>query len=274
MSGERILLTGGTGRLGTELRALLPGMHAPPRSACDVTDRASVATAIERFRPTLVVHAAAYTDVSAAERDREACWAVNVAGTRNVVQACREADVHLIHISTDYVFWGDAGGYREDDPPGPVRNYYALTKLVAEESVRTLSRRLIVRTSFRARDWPYPKAFDDLYTSQDYVDVIAPEVALVVQGYRAVPHDTLHIGTERKSAFALARRRRPDVERGSKRTAQVALPDDISLDTSRWASLRPMLVAAVPPDATHEADAPSESDAPHPPDATEGSHHA
>ena len=246
MSADTILLTGGTGRLGTELRALLPSAAtlAPPRAACDVTDPVSLARAFDEHRPATVVHAAAYTDVSAAERDREACWDVNVRGTRNVVEACRQAGARLVHISTDYVFWGDSGGYREDDPPGPVRNYYALTKLVAEESVRTLPGHLIVRTSFRARDWPYPKAFDDLYTSQDYVDVIAPEVALAIRGVRHQPYDTLHIGTERKSAFELARRRRADVERGSKREAQVALPDDISLDTRRWRSVRSDLIAA------------------------------
>lgn len=241
MSAERILLTGGSGRLGAELRAHLSGVHAPPRSECDVTEPASVTRAFETYEPSLVVHAAAYTDVSGAERDRAACWRVNVEGTRHVVAACRARRAALVYISTDYVFWGASGGYAEDDPPGPVRNYYALTKLVAEEAARSLDEHLVIRTSFRARDWPYPKAFDDLFTSQDYVDVIAPEVALAIAAYRAIPHDTLHIGTERKSAFELARRRRDDVEPGSRKDADVALPADISLDTSRWHGLRPVL---------------------------------
>lgn len=240
---DRILLTGGTGRLGTELRRHLPDMHAPPRSECDVTDPASLQRAFGRTAPTLVVHAAAYTDVSAGERDRTECWRVNVEGTRNVVTACRAHGASLVHISTDYVFWGESGGYAEDDVPGPVRNYYALTKLVAEECVRTLPEHLVIRTSFRARDWPHPVAFDDLYTSQDYVDVIAPEVALAIAAFRAVPDDTLHIGTERKSAYDLAKRRRLDVEPGSRSSVSVELPADISLDTGRWEALRPDLAA-------------------------------
>ena len=242
-AADRILLTGGTGRLGTELRELLPGLEAPPRSACNVTDPESLHATLDRLEPTLVVHAAAYTAVDAAENDREACWRVNVKGTRNVVAACRTRGVPLVHISTDYVFWGDAGGYVEDDTPGPVRNYYALSKLVAEEAVRGHPDHLVVRTSFRAREWPYPKAFADMYTSQDYVDVIAPEVALAIRGLRSIPHDTLHIGTERKSVYDLARRRSPDVERASKASVAVDLPDDISLDTSRWRSLRPAVEA-------------------------------
>ena len=239
-----ILITGGSGRLGRELQELISNLEAPSRSACDVTDPASLAAAFARLQPTLVVHAAAYTAVDAAERERAACWTVNVEGTRNVAAACRAHGAALVHISTDYVFWGDDGGYAEDDPPGPVRNFYALTKLVAEEAVRALPGHLVVRTSFRPREWPYPKAFDDVYTSQDYVDVIAPEIALAIRGRSAIPHDTLHIGTERKTVFELARRRRPDVQRGSKASVVVDLPDDISLDTSRWTQLRPQVEAA------------------------------
>jgi dTDP-4-dehydrorhamnose reductase len=236
-----ILLTGGSGRLGRELQALLPGILAPPRAELDVTCPESVARAVKRHAPTLLVHAAAYTDVARAEAERAACWAVNVGGTRNVVRSALSAGVPLVHISTDYVFWGDRGGYREDDPPGPVRNTYALSKLAAEEVVRLHPQSLILRTSFRPRDWPYSVAYGDLYTSQDYVDVIAPLLAQAIRHAAVIPYDTLHIATERKSVYDLARRRRPDVRRGSRQDAPVALPEDISLDTARWQALQQRL---------------------------------
>ena len=236
----RILLTGGSGRLGREL-ALQLELIRPPRSELDLTRPDTVAGALDRHRPDLVVHAAAYTDVRRAEQDREACWQVNVGGTRTLVRELVARRIPLVHISTDYVFYGDRGGYREDDPPGPVRNHYALSKLVAEELARVHPEVLIIRTSFRPRQWPYPVAFDDVYTSQDYVDVIAPEIALAIRCRHEIPFDTLHIATERKSVFELARRRKPDVERGSKAGAGVALPDDISLDSSRWQTLKEAL---------------------------------
>jgi dTDP-4-dehydrorhamnose reductase len=104
--------------------------------------------------------------------------------------------------------------------------------------VRLAPRHLIIRTSFRPREWPYPVAFTDVYTSQDYVDVIAPEIALAIQRYREIPYPTLHIATERKSVYELARRRRPEVRPGNKQEVSVALPHDISLDTSRWQALK------------------------------------
>ncbi|MER3479643.1 MAG: NAD(P)-dependent oxidoreductase [Meiothermus sp.] len=234
----RLLLTGGSGRLGTALRALMPGLIAPPRGELDVTDPESVRQALERHQPQAIVHAAAYTDVAGAERERELCWRVNVEGTRNLARAALERGLFVVHISTDYVFWGDVGGYREDDPLGPVRNYYALTKLVAEEAVRALPRHLVIRTSFRPSPWPYPVAYTDLYTGQDYLGVIAPEVALALGHLAQIPFDTLHIATERKSAYELARRTRPDVRPGLRADSPVALPEDISLNTGRWQALK------------------------------------
>jgi len=233
-----ILATGGEGRLGTELRELIPGIVAPLEAEMDITDPAAVGRVLDEAAPTLIVHAAAYTDVAGAETDRAACWRVNVDGTRNIVAEAVGRRIAVVHISTDYVFWGDTGNYAEDDSLGPVRNYYSLTKLVAETLVRIVPKHLVIRTSFRPREWPYPTAFEDVYTSQDYVDVIAPEIALAIERFEEIPFDTLHIATERKSVYDLACRRRPDVARGSKRKAGVEFPDDISLDTSRWRELK------------------------------------
>lgn len=240
----KVLLTGGSGRLGRELQALLPNVVAPTRGELDVTNPSSVTAALETYHPAVVVHAAAYTDVKGAETNQAQCWAVNVVGTRNLVRAL--GDTPLVHISTDYVFYGDRGDYREDEPVGPVRNYYALSKLVAEEVARTATRHLVIRTSFRPREWPYETAFEDVYTGQDYVDVIAPDIALAIERLHDISFRTLHIATERKSVYELAKRRRPDVRPGSKAAAGVALPDDISLNLERWHTLKPQLTVKKP----------------------------
>ncbi len=241
--------------LGRELQGLLPGASAPGRNELDVCDARGVTAWFRDHRPAVVVHAAAYTDVVAAERDRATCWRVNVGGTHAVVAAAREVGARLVHVSSDYVFAGavargaedatvrGAAGYREDDPPGPTRNYYGLTKLVSEEVARSLPGTLVIRTSFRPREWPYPVAFTDLLTSQDYVDVVAPDIVLAIDNLERIPFATLHIAGDPISAFELARRRRPDVRPGSKREAAVTLPDDIVLDVSRWRALRSELRA-------------------------------
>ncbi|WP_414657598.1 SDR family oxidoreductase [Deinococcus sp. VB343] len=233
-----ILMTGGNGRLGSELRALLPQIMAPSSKELDVTDAPQVQEVIERVRPQLIVHAAAYTNVSKAEKERERCWAINVEGTRNIVAAANRVGAKLLHISTDYVFSGDEGNYREGDTPGPVVNYYSLTKLVAEEAARCAQRHLIVRTSFRPREFQYPVAFSDVYTSQDYVDIIAPMLAEVVTHALEIEDQMLHVVTERKSVYELARRRNSEVREGRRAEANVALPADVSLNTGRWQQIR------------------------------------
>lgn len=244
-----LLLTGGTGRLGRELQAELPKLGltqllAPSRAELDLTDAHNVSDYLSAARPRLIIHAAAYTNVAQAEVQRQQCWSANVEGTRSVVSAARALGARLLLVSTDYVFYGDqdaaSGGYRESDTPGPVRNYYSLTKLVAEEAALGYAESLVLRTSFRPREWPYPQAFDDLFTSQDYVDVIAPLVAEVIYRYDQgqVPHRVLHVATERKSVYELARRRAPGVARASRAGAAVELPSDVTLNTDRWQALR------------------------------------
>ncbi|PYE55912.1 SDR family oxidoreductase [Deinococcus yavapaiensis] len=236
-----IVLTGGSGRLGTELQTLLPEALAPNSRELDVTSEESVMSYVRGVRPSVIVHAAAYTNVGAAEREREACWRVNVVGTRHVVRAAHDIGAKLVHVSTDYVFDGERGGYTEEDPLGPPINYYALSKLVAEEVARTAPRHLVVRTSFRPREWPYETAFTDVFTSQDYVDVIAPDIALIVRNALEIDAPTLHVATERKSVFDLARRRKPDVRPGARGQVGVRMPSDVSLDTTRWQALKASL---------------------------------
>ena len=236
----RILLTGGSGRLGTELRTLLPEIVAPSSREMNLTQAQSVLDTVQITQPDLIVHAAAYTDVSGAEKQREQCWAVNVEGTRHVARAANAVGAKLVHISTDYVFDGQSGNYREEDTPGPVVNYYSLTKLVAEEAARAAQNHLIIRTSFRPRQFAYPVAFSDVYTGQDYVDIIAPQIALAVQHALKIEDEILHIVTERKSVYELAQRRKPDVQEGTRAQAGVILPRDVSLNTERWTQLSVM----------------------------------
>ncbi|WP_425148359.1 SDR family oxidoreductase [Deinococcus sp.] len=234
----KTLITGGSGRLGTELRALIPGLIAPSSAEMNLTDAASVLETVRREGPEVIVHTAAYTNVGGAEKERAKCWAVNVEGTRHVAAAANAVGAKLVHISTDYVFDGVAGNYREDDIPGPVVNYYSLTKLVAEEAAHAAQRHLIIRTSFRPREFAYPVAFSDVYTGQDYVDIIAPEIALAVRHALDISDEVLHIVTERKSVYELAKRRKPDVREGTRAQAGVTLPGDVSLNTERWEAFK------------------------------------
>jgi dTDP-4-dehydrorhamnose reductase len=235
----KLFVTGGNGRMGRELIPRLTArgwtVTAPRSHDLDITDETAVSAALETAQPDVVLHLAAYTDVAKAEHERERCWAVNVTGTRNIARASGGA--RFVHFSTDYVFDGERGLYTENDAPNP-SNYYSLTKTVGEEAALQARAPLIVRTSFKDAVWRYPVAFDDQFTSADFTDVIGLEMLWLMLNLGRVQDQLLHVVTERKSIFELARRRNPNVQPGSRRSAKVHIPPDVSLDNTRWQALK------------------------------------
>jgi dTDP-4-dehydrorhamnose reductase len=126
--------------LGTDLVAVLTERGQPVtalrRADLDITDAAAVKAAVDGS--DVVVNAAAWTDVDGAEADEAGATAVNGTGAWNVAAACSASGSRLIHISTDYVFAGDADSpYQEDSPTDPV-NAYGRSKLAGEWAVRGL----------------------------------------------------------------------------------------------------------------------------------------
>ncbi|GGJ35397.1 SDR family oxidoreductase [Deinococcus roseus] len=235
-----LLVTGGTGRMGKELLPMLTDFEvlAPGRSELDLLNPQSIRAYVAQHRFDVVLHLAAYTDVAKAEKEQELCYQTNVLAVRHLAQATRNA-ARFVHISTDYVFDGERGNYQEDEVVNP-SNQYSLSKALGEEAARAHPGHLIVRTSFKMAPWPYPRAFSDQYTSADHVDVIARELLLLLQNLHRVPEDlrTLHVGTERKSIFDLAKQRTPAVTPMSRLEAPVHIPPDVSLNTERWEALK------------------------------------
>lgn len=147
-----ILVFGGTGQLGSALAGATRGqarVAALSRVDADITDAAAVARAIERWRPRLVVNAAAYNKVDEAETRPGQAFRINTNGPRIVAECCAAVDLPLIHVSTDFVFDGAKGApYREDDRVAPL-SVYAQSKAEGEVAVReALPRHLILRTAW------------------------------------------------------------------------------------------------------------------------------
>ena len=220
----KILLTGGSGLLGTELRSLNESIISPGHNDLDVLDYFSCDRAIIKHNPDLVIHAAAFTSPPRCEEYPHSARNVNIIGTVNLVNVCQDNNVRLVYISTDYVFAGDEGLYQEGDPINPI-NLYAKTKAAGELAVRTYDNSLVIRTSFCENEFPYEKAFVDQFTSRDYVDIIAP---MILEQAESNLTGIVHVGTERKSVFELAVKRRPEVGELSIREVPFDAPRDTS----------------------------------------------
>jgi dTDP-4-dehydrorhamnose reductase len=145
----KLLITGASGLYGSKLAEIAeirgheiysfnnqhPATHGKPIQI-DISDKTKVKTEIEKINPEIIIHAATMTDVDECEQNRELVWKINVDGTDAVAQAAKQTGSFLIYISTDYIFDGEKGCYKETDQPSPL-NFYAYTKLKAEEHVKT-----------------------------------------------------------------------------------------------------------------------------------------
>lgn len=145
----RILITGSNGLLGQKLVKLLVGLPEVELLATsngenrmtsidfeykplDITSEVAVNQLIHDFCPDVVINTAAMTNVDACENDQDNCWKVNVDAVAYLLKACQEVKAKLIHLSTDFVFDGENGPYKEEDQPNPL-SFYGKSKFEAEQ---------------------------------------------------------------------------------------------------------------------------------------------
>ncbi|GEN35160.1 dTDP-4-dehydrorhamnose reductase [Aneurinibacillus danicus] len=153
----KILVTGGTGQLGTDVTRLLTEkgyeVHSYAREQLDIVNQEQVKQTVEYIQPDVIIHTAAYTKVDLAEQEVKHAYQVNALGARNLAVEAEKYQAKLIHISTDYVFDGQASvPYTEFSEINP-QSVYGKSKWAGEQFVRQLcSRFFIVRTS-----WVYGK---------------------------------------------------------------------------------------------------------------------
>ena len=155
---HKLLVTGGSGLLGNQIVKsakrsfeVIPIHNTKSLDAdslsLNIANAREVSKLLAKLEPDAVIHTASETNVDKCETQKEHAWRANVDGARNIAVACQEANAKLVYISTDYVFDGERGCYKEKDKTNPI-NYYGLTKLEGEHKVTRLCKNYaILRTS-------------------------------------------------------------------------------------------------------------------------------
>jgi dTDP-4-dehydrorhamnose reductase len=152
VSVTRVLITGGGGQLGSDLeehvRPRAAEVCARTRGALDITDDAAVDAVFSEFQPTLVINCAAFHNVEVCEREESQAFDVNARAVGRLARLCAASGARFVHLSTNYVFDGEAAGaYTEESTPNP-RSIYAISKLAGEYAALAYAPdSLVVRTA-------------------------------------------------------------------------------------------------------------------------------
>ncbi len=158
-----VLVTGANGQLGQAIQSISEKHPEVAFVFCDssfldITNLINVNQVFNQVKPDYCINAAAYTAVDKAETEIEKAYLINVAGAKNLAEACKENNTILLHVSTDFVFDGsmtslyEKSGYTEEDIPNPT-GVYGQTKLDGEKAIQeTFDNYFIIRTS-----WVYSK---------------------------------------------------------------------------------------------------------------------
>lgn len=177
----RVLITGARGQVGHELLRRAPSgfeVMGLGSSELDIGDAGSVESTLRQLRPRLIINAAAYTAVDKAESEPGQAYRVNRDGVANLARAAAEIGAPILHISTDYVFAGDAQQpYLETDPTAP-SGVYGASKLAGEQVLAEIHpRHLVLRTSwvFGAHGNNFVKTMLRLGRERDKLGVVADQ---------------------------------------------------------------------------------------------------
>lgn len=232
---EEILFTGGSGLLGKEMKNLIPKSYFPSHEEFDIKNYSQMEEYVKDKKIRLLIHAAAITSPPRVDKSPLEALETNIIGTSNVVKLCSKNNFKLIYISTDYVFKGDKGNYKEEDEVLPI-NKYAWSKLGGECAVRMYDNSLIIRTSFGPNEFPFPKAFIDQYTTREKVSIIAKKITSLLD---KEIFGVIHLGGLRRTVFEYAKNLNPSKEIGelSIKDVPFKIPKDTSLDSTKYHKL-------------------------------------
>lgn len=229
-----IFITGGNGFFGSYLIPLLTkkghSILSPTIEQFDIVK--DVLDEDIRESVDIVINLAAYTNVPGAEKESFLAYKINTAleWLLDFPSYCQ-----IYHMSTDYVYDGDTPNSKETDLLNPF-NVYGASKAAGDTKLLSFCdpRVHIIRTSFKPIEWPYPVAFDDVYTNADTVDIVAKMVCKFILA--EVPGGVYNIGTEVKTVYELARKNNPNIKPNSMKGFSILKPM-VSMDLTKYKSL-------------------------------------
>jgi len=172
---KKIIITGGTGRFASTLKKEKTKykLFFPNKKKLNIENFKTIKTYLKKINPDFLIHLAGLSrPMSIHEMNIKKSIDLNIIGTANITKACEERNIKLIFFSTNYVYPGVKGNYKENDSLLPV-NSYAWSKLGGEASVQLYKNSLILRVCMTEKPFVHKVAFSNIKTSFTYHENIA-----------------------------------------------------------------------------------------------------
>jgi dTDP-4-dehydrorhamnose reductase len=180
---SKIVIFGASGQLGQCFKSIaerdsLSALYFPAEAEANILDVNTLRNIFETQKPAYVINCAAYTAVDKAESDEQTAFKVNVDGVENISKLCAEYNSTLIHISTDFVFRGDAATPRTEESPAEPISVYGETKLDGEKAAVAAGKYFILRTGWLYSEFAnnFVKTMLKLGAERDKLTIIADQV--------------------------------------------------------------------------------------------------
>ena len=200
---KKILVTGSSGRFGLVLKNLVDhkNFFFPTKRQLNILNEKNIAKIFNKLKPSIVIHLAGLSrPMNIHEKKINKSIDLNIIGTANIVKACKKKNIKLIYFSTNYVYPGKRGNYKEEDPLLPVNNY-AWSKLGGEAAVQMYSNSLILRVSMTEKPFVHKAAFTNVKTNFIYHEDVVP-ILLKVMKLKGV----LNLGGKSQSIYNFAKK--------------------------------------------------------------------
>ncbi len=249
MAQKSILVTGATGKLGlalvTHVRKLPHFLYTPGRSELDITNVSQVESWVRSHNFDTVIHTAAMARMSECEKHSDQAVKTNIVGTSNLVITVIQKEeeikknIRFIHISTDGVYDGMRGNYKEDDETLPY-NFYGWTKLGAECAVRLLKNHCIIRGSFfDPENIPFQSSAVDAFSSKLPIAKFVEAILFLVEDSFC---GVINIGDKKQSDYERYRMYKKNLDpcnlKDILKGVSFNMAQDASLNCSKWQKIR------------------------------------
>ena len=205
---KKIVFTGGSGRFGQVFKKIQTKekIYFPKKQQLNIENFESIKKYLNKINPTYLIHAAGLSrPMNIHEKNISKSININIIGTANIVKACMEKNIKLIYFSTNHVYPGIKGNYKEEDPILPI-NKYAVSKFGGECSVQMYSNSLILRICMTEKPFVHKKAFNDVETNFMYHEILAKNLVKLID-----KKGIINVGGEKNTILNFAKKNNKNV---------------------------------------------------------------